>query len=93
MAHEKKISLTINVDKIDKSQIYEGKKGRYITLTVIPTPNSEHNEYMCVQYIKGEQENPILGNGNDLNFDNPSTSNNSQPAAAEATGKDDDLPF
>ena len=62
------LNVSINCDKIDKSKIFAGKKGNYLDLTLIPTPDNKYgSSHMVVQSsskedrakgIKGE----ILGN-------------------------------
>ena len=75
MAHDKKMSLKIKVDKIDKSQLYQGEKGLYLTLTVVPTPNNQYgDDYMITQYMGKGVDDIILGNGRDLDFGNDSDS-------------------
>ena len=95
-----KIRLNLNLSQIDKSQIYEGKKGKYLSLTVIPTPDSAYNDFMLVQYVKGS-DNIICGNGDRLEFDDDGNiikredRGNSKPKAAPVNveNTDDDLPF
>jgi hypothetical protein len=90
MAHDKKMSLKIKVDKIDKSQLYQGEKGLYLTLTVVPTPNNQYgDDYMITQYMGKGVEDIILGNGRDLNFGNDSDS--SSPPIPSAMS--DSMPF
>lgn len=96
MAYTEKITLKIDVNKIDKNAIYRGEKGNYITLTIIPTPNNQYNDYMVKQYIKG-QEDPILGNGSDLIFDEHNNGGQGAPQKQEGGSAeqpaDNDLPF
>ena len=47
------ISGNINLSKIDKSKIYEGKKGKYYPVTVVI--NNEVGEYGDSGYIMTEQ--------------------------------------
>lgn len=74
MAHEQKITVKIDVKKLVKSSFYQGEKGLYATLTIVPTPNNQYgDDYMVTQYIgkkaEGERD-PIVGNARDLVFDN-----------------------
>jgi len=63
------IKVQIDVKKIDKSRIFEGRKGKYLNLLLIETPNSQYGDYMVV-HERTEQERasgqklelPILGN-------------------------------
>ena len=53
-AHAKiELSGNINLSKIDKSKIYEGKKGKYYPVTVVI--NNEVGEYGDSGYIMTEQ--------------------------------------
>jgi len=64
------ISIKIDVTKIDKSRIFEGKKGKYLDLTTfIDTDNVdqyENNGFISQETTKDERDKgiqtPILGN-------------------------------
>lgn len=56
------ISLNINIDKVDKSRFFEGKKGRYLDLVLFETPESEYGDYMVKQRGDKDEKMPILGN-------------------------------
>ena len=61
------ISLKIDVTKIDKSRLFEGKKGTYLNCVLIETPNSEYSDYMIVEDISYEErqageKGTVLGN-------------------------------
>ena len=62
------IIATIDVTKIDKSKMFQGKKGTYLDVVLIPTPGSPYgNDYMAVQGLtKAEREagqrGEIIGN-------------------------------
>lgn len=77
MAYDKKISVSIDLTKINKQHLFEGKKGVYMDVTIVPTPDNQYgNDYLVSQYLgKGQERGPILGNGKDLNFGNDSDSN------------------
>tara|TARA_A100001391_G_C5074968_1_gene279032 strand:- start:1846 stop:2121 length:276 start_codon:yes stop_codon:yes gene_type:complete len=88
------INLSINLDKIDKTKIITGKKGKYLNLTVGANRDGE-DQYGNTHYIfqsqskeerEGGAEKIYLGNGKEFVFDN------STPAPA-TSGADDDLPF
>lgn len=90
MAHDKKVSVKLKVDKIDKSQLYQGEKGLYLTLTIVPTPNNQYgDDYMVTQYMGKGVDDIILGNGRDLDFGNDSDS--SSPPIPSAMS--DSMPF
>ena len=81
MAHTEKISLKVNVDKIDKASLYKGEKGTYLTLTIVPTPSNQWNDYLVSQYMGKGVDDIILGNGRDLNF-NQGDSGSSQSSGS-----------
>lgn len=62
------ITGKINVMKIDKSKLFEGKKGaKWLDIVLIETPNSEYGDYMIVQDTSKEDrakgvKGAILGN-------------------------------
>lgn len=57
------ISIKIDVTKIDKNRLFEGKKGTYLDAIMIETPNSEYGDYMIKQSVsKEERESGIEGN-------------------------------
>ena len=66
------IKISIDVTKIDKTAIYEGKKGKYLSLVIWPNKNGE-DEFGNVATVKqdmgaerkGEQV-PIIGNAKPL---------------------------
>ena len=69
---EEAIKITIDVTKIDKSAIYEGKKGKYLSLVVWPNRNGE-DEYGNIATVKQDmgaerkgEQTPIIGNGRPL---------------------------
>jgi hypothetical protein len=84
------ISGRINVTKIDKAKLFEGKKGKYLDFSLIETPNSKFGkDYMVVQgQTKEERERKeksiILGDAKI--FEN--RGGNNKPAASK--GGDDD---
>jgi len=92
MAYENKITLKIDVKKLVKSGFYQGEKGLYATLTIIPTPNNKYgDEYMVTQYMgkkaEGEKD-PIVGNGRDLLFDNDTSEK-----SPEVKQEEEEMPF
>jgi len=62
--------LNINVSLIDKSELYEGKKGKYLSLTLFENregPDKYGNDGFIVQEISQKrredgEKGPILGN-------------------------------
>lgn len=65
MAYTEKVTFEINLDKINTSAIRNASNGKWLKMTLVPTPDNEFNQYLVSQYVKGEQ-GVILGNGNDL---------------------------
>jgi hypothetical protein len=90
------ITGSIDVSKIDKSKLVEGKNGaKYLNIALIDTPNSEYgNSHMIVQSLPKEEreagaKGEILGNTKDW-----SAGNDSAPAGGGGgSKKEDDLPW
>jgi len=57
------ISLKIDVNKIDKSRLFEGTKGTYLDAVLIETPDNQYgDDYMIVQSVsKEEREQGVRG--------------------------------
>lgn len=97
--------IRIDVTKIDKSAIYEGKKGKYIDLIInIDDEEDDYGQHgMTVQDIGKERKDagergPILGNVQKWwPADNPVRSSEPAPApqhsGAATHEADDDIPF
>jgi hypothetical protein len=60
------VELSIDVTKIEKARIFEGKKGKYLTMTVfVDTDNKDqfdNNGMITHKKLEGEERAPILGN-------------------------------
>lgn len=62
------ISVNVNVSLIDKAHLYEGKKGKYLSLILWETPDDKYgNDYRVVQGVSKEArakgvKGAILGN-------------------------------
>lgn len=60
------IEISIDVTKIDKDRIYEGKKGKYLTMTTFVDVDNkdqyENNGMVTHKKKEGEKSAPILGN-------------------------------
>ena len=70
------ISLSINVSKIDKARLFQGKKGQYLDAVLIPTPQSDYGDYMIVESISKEERDAgnkgtIIGNAKNINRATP----------------------
>jgi len=101
------IEIQIDVTKIDKTRLYKGKKGTYLTLTTFVDLNKEdeygNNGFVTEKRTREESDNkvqlPILGNLKVFyNEDKP------KPAPTQNQGQgtqvnnnlddfDDDMPF
>ena len=87
------INMSINLDKIDKSKIITGKKGKYLNITVASNRDGEdqygNTHYSFQSQSKEEREakaeKNYLGNGKEFVFDNETKT--------ESVTSDDDLPF
>ena len=97
------IEIKINVSLIDKARLYPGKKGKYLTAVLIPTPDGQYGDFMIVEGISKEEreagkKGTILGNGKNLvkkpasppasDFERPALPLDQQPDADT-----DSLPF
>jgi hypothetical protein len=86
------VSLNIDVTKIDKAHIYEGKKGKYLTMTAfidIDEQDQYGNNGMITQKLSKEaqdagQKGAILGNSKLFWSDQP------QPVAPSVPNFDED---
>ena len=100
MAIPKIVRVSINLDKIDEKFVVKGKKGRYLNVALINTPDSPYgNDYMASQDLTKEareagERGAILGNAQAWNLGEgtPATKQDAQPKGG-AAAKGDDLPF
>jgi hypothetical protein len=73
------ISVSINVSKINKEYLIEGKQGKYLNLVLWPTENDQYgNDYKVVQGLSKEQraaglKGNILGNGKNIGRPKPTS--------------------
>ena len=82
------ITGKIDVLKINKDRLYKGKKGTYLSIVLIPTPNSEYGDYMIKENVSKEDreagnDGAILGNAKI----------NEQPTEQEPADESGKLPF
>lgn len=62
------INASINVKALNKEKFVKGKKGTYVNITLIPTPDDKYgNDYVVVQGLSKEdrekgEKGAILGN-------------------------------
>lgn len=84
------INAKINVNNIDRDKLYKGKKGLYLNVVLIPTPNSQYSDYMIKQQTTKDEPDIILGNASEF-IPGPEQS---KPDVDSLGNKDkDDLPF
>ena len=97
------IKASINLNNIDKSKIFEGKKGKYLPITI--TVNDEPDQFgnqgpVCIEQTKEEREakspKTYLGNvkvvwSNGTNVD--AAPRDGAPAQAAPVTNEPDLPF
>jgi len=102
------IEVKIDVTKLDKSQFYEGKKGKYVTLTTFVNTEDE-DQYGNQGYVKQSAKDfnnkafnekaPIIGNTkifwrDESSAPQPAQQSSSAPSSPEMEdGWDDDIPF
>lgn len=96
------ITTKINVTKIDKSALFEGKNGKYLDLVLHDNRDGQDqygNDGYIVQDIGRErreagERGPIIGNWRKIerrhNANAPQTQ---EPAAHRGGEEDDDIPF
>jgi hypothetical protein len=93
------ITGKIDVTKIDKSRLYKGEKGKYLSFVLIETPNNTFgNDYMIIESIsKAEKEagikGRILGNAKILLKREPEASPEAESMADSDADEGDGLPF
>jgi len=57
------IVLNVNVDLVDQKRFFKGKRGRYLDLVMIETPDSKIGDFLVRQRGERDEKMPILGNG------------------------------
>jgi hypothetical protein len=94
------ITVRIDVTQIDKSRLYQGKKGKYLDIVLIPTPNAKYEQtHMVVQSVSKEERDQeikgnILGNAKEIerghrSYDEPPPAHRRQLAGSEARTEPD----
>ena len=102
------VELNIDVTKIEKQRLFQGKKGKYLTMTVfVDTDNKDqydNNGMITHKKNEGEERAPILGNCKVFWSDSPQQQapqpqsyqqapQQQAPQSGEFDGFDDDIPF
>ena len=98
-------TIRINVSKIDKSAIYEGKNGKYVDLVMFENRDGE-DQYGNLGFVTQDigkerrlagERGPILGNWKEIGAKSEPPAGRYESAAAVAAGtpSDDqsDIPF
>lgn len=78
------ISISVNIDKIDRRRFFDGKKGRYLDLVLFEsegTKGEEYGDYIVKQRGDKGEKMPILGNGK--YFEPKKKSNDSRQRTSE----------
>ena len=85
------VELKIDVTKIEKHRIYEGKKGKYLTMTAFIDTDVQdqygNNGMITHKSEQGEDRAPILGNSKVF------WSDRMQPQEQADNNADDDFPY
>lgn len=91
------ISLKLDVTKIDKARLFPGKKGTYLNLILIETPNSQYSDYMVKQQVSKEEREQgieiILGDGKNFASNPPHSTHAEYEKGGPMDNDTDDLPF
>jgi hypothetical protein len=80
------ITFKIDVTKIDKSRLFQGKKGKYLNGIMIETPKSEYGDYMILQEQTKEERDrkekgTIIGNAKIIETKGNRNGGGGKPAA------------
>jgi hypothetical protein len=88
----KRLSIKIDLTKIDKSKIFEGKTGKYIDCTV--WINDEPDKYGNIGSVKQEWKEGSDYKGVYIgNVKSPKTATQPQAPQTDSVQDDDDMPF
>lgn len=88
------VDLKIDVSKIEKERLFEGKKGKYLTMTTFVDIDQQdqygNNGMITHKRNKDEKTTPILGNCKVFWSDSQS---NKQQTNSDENNFDDNIPF
>jgi hypothetical protein len=92
------ITAKIDVTKIDKARLFKGKKGTYLDLILIETPNGQYGDYMIKQSISKEEreqgvEMPIIGNAQNRGGSRSAAPKPQHAKPNTGSDVDEDVPF
>lgn len=94
--------VKVNVTKIDKARLFEGKSGKYLDLVLIDKPDEYGNDgFVCQSCSKEERERgvkmPIIGSwkrlGQKQGERKPAPQPKQQNLPASQQPEEDDVPF
>lgn len=94
-------TANINVTRIDKSALYEGKNGKYLSLVFFDNKDGQDqfgNDGFITQDIGKErrmagEKGPIIGNWKEVGTKSPMTATPQQSQAAAQVEDNSDIPF
>ena len=90
------IEFKIDVTKIEKARLFEGKKGKYLTMTAFVDIDNQdqygNNGMVTHAKEKGEERAPILGNAKVFWSDSGNVTQK-VTQVSNAPDFDDDVPF
>lgn len=100
----KRLTVKVDLQKIDKAHLFQGKKGLYLDLVLFNTPESEYGDDFVVKQDLGKEareqgkESPILGNAKAwaIGEGSPCSKGDAMPSSTPskpAPASSDDLPF
>lgn len=85
------IELKIDVSKIDKTRLYRGEKGTYLTMTAFVDLDNkdqyDNNGMITHKKLEGEGRAPILGNSKVFWADSGSQNQNNAPQQPQQGGQ------
>jgi len=91
------VEIRIDVTKIEKQRIYNGQKGKYLTMTAFIDPDNEdqYGNHGMVTHSKNEGEDraPILGNAKVFWRDNQGNGQQNTNTNAPAQGRGGAVPY
>jgi len=75
------IVVKLDVKKIDKERLFQGKESLYLDLVLIPTPNSKYDNYLVKQQADRGTDMPIIGGARYLKPKAEAVQNDEDPDA------------
>ena len=92
------IKGSINVSLVNRDRLFQGKKGKYLNIVLIETPNSEYGDFMISEDVSKEErakgvKGTILGNAKVFNKGSGKPTNAPGRAVAAKEEEDPGVPF